>query len=353
MRMVQCLIIGAGPYGLALANYLHEQGTEFKITGKPMELWREHTFPSADLRSDMPTSEIVHPTGEYAISRFYGMRYPDKPVPRGRVAVSLYREYVDWVLAQLPYPIRPDYVMDLQKEKAGFVATLANGDKVRAHHVVIATGIAHHLKIPRTFQGDPRVIHSYQVQFIATLRKKRVLVVGAGQSAAESIDLLLENENDVEWYSRKPPRFYTEPLDLPRWIFNLVIRSAGLLHRLPPKMIQRVFGIFSATTMTPDYQSRVEKIPRYSHLPETAGYDAIVTATGYRYDVKALNFLSPDLLSQIRVSQDIPVVDRQFRSSVPNLYFIGPITEPFFGPPMKFIVGARYMAPRLARVLAS
>lgn len=352
MKTVSCLIIGAGPYGLTLANWLHELDAEFKIVGKPMELWREHTFSEAALRSDMATSEIGHPQEKYAFPRFYTQTYPDQPVPEGRVSVALYRQYVDWVLDRLPYTIQPEYVTHLQKEARHYRAALANGETIRARQVVIATGMAHHLHIPSNFRHDSRVVHSYDVHAIAAIKNKRVLVVGAGQSAAECIDLLAKNGNTVELYSRKPPRYYTEPLDLPRWIFNLVVRSAGLLHRLPPKLIQKVFGIFSATTMTPDYESLIKSMPHHSMLPDTTGFDAVVAATGYRYDVKALAFLSTELQQQIRITNQMPVVDRDFRSSVPGLYFIGPITEPFFGPPMKFMIGARYTAPKLARALA-
>jgi len=54
-------IVGAGPNGISLANHLNTQGTSFIIFGKPMDLWRNHTFDSMTLRSDYATSEISHP----------------------------------------------------------------------------------------------------------------------------------------------------------------------------------------------------------------------------------------------------------------------------------------------------
>jgi len=38
---------------------------------------------------------------------------------------------------------------------------------------------------------------------------------------------------------------------------------------------------------------------------------------------------------------------------VPGLYFVGPPTANSFGPLMRFAVGARFAAPRLARHLAA
>jgi len=43
-----CLIIGAGPYGLSLAAHMRKAGTDFRIVGDPMAPWR------TSMPSDMP-----------------------------------------------------------------------------------------------------------------------------------------------------------------------------------------------------------------------------------------------------------------------------------------------------------
>jgi thioredoxin reductase len=79
----------------------------------------------------------------------------------------------------------------------------------------------------------------------------------------------------------------------------------------------------------------------------------VVAATGYRPDLRRLPFLNAELLSQIRTVLHTPVLTAQFQSSVPGLYFIGPVAANSFGPVMRFAVGARFTARRIARHLAA
>ena len=122
--MIPILIVGAGPYGLSLANYMSEMGLEFKIIGKPMELWRKHTFTEAALRSEMATSEIAHPQNAYSIQNFRTENGLDIGKSSERINVREYRKYVDWVLAQVPYDIQQDYLANLSQESTHFQAEL-------------------------------------------------------------------------------------------------------------------------------------------------------------------------------------------------------------------------------------
>jgi thioredoxin reductase len=80
--------------------------------------------------------------------------------------------------------------------------------------------------------------------------------------------------------------------------------------------------------------------------------DRVVAATGYRPDVRRLTFLSEELRDSIRTHAWMPIVSRRFESSVAGLYFVGLPAVYSFGPLMRFMVGAEYAAPVLARRLA-
>ena len=80
--------------------------------------------------------------------------------------------------------------------------------------------------------------------------------------------------------------------------------------------------------------------------------DHVVAATGYSPDVRRLDFLSDGLRSEIRTHALMPVLSGSFESSVPGLYFVGPPAVNTFGPLMRFMVGAEYVAPVVARHLA-
>lgn len=351
MRSTSILVVGAGPYGLSLANHLHASGKSFTIIGKPMELWKSHTFTDASLRSDMATSEIAHPEDKYSLTNFRTVRNFPKEQIKERVSVKEYRDYIEWVLEDLPYEIQENYLSNLTKEGDLYQAELDDGSIIEATQVVIATGVAHHLHIPEVFASDDRVVHSYFTQKIEAFKNEKLLVVGAGQSAAEAMEICLDNDNDVEWYSRKAPRFYSEPLDLPKWLFDLVVKSAGLFRRMPTGLIRSVFSIFSATTMTPEYEEMLKDVKRYDELPDLDGYDHIVAATGYHYTLKHMRFLDAELRASLEMREAMPRIDRNFMSSLKDLYFVGPATEMFFGPPMKFMIGSRYAAPKLAAIL--
>jgi len=352
MRRTDILIVGQGPYGLALANYLADQGQEFTIVGQPMDLWRNHTFSEAALRSDRATSEIAHPRQLYSIGSY--RKAQGRPVDNQteRVTVKEYRSYIDWVYTQLPYTPLDDYVEKIFYHQDHYVAILEHGGVLEARQVVIATGVAQHLNVPAELKVAGDVIHAYHTRQIESLAHKKVLVVGAGQSAAEAMEICLKHNNQVDWYAREAPRYYAEPLDLPKWIFNLVVKSAGLFRRLPPALIKRVFSIFSATTITPEYESKLARITRYDTLPNLKPYDHVIAATGYRYSLNHMQFLGDQIRKELKMRAAMPQIDKNFMSSKQNLYFIGPATEAFFGPPMKFMIGSQYVAPRLSRILA-
>ncbi|NOZ74452.1 MAG: dimethylaniline monooxygenase, partial [FCB group bacterium] len=57
------------------------------------------------------------------------------------------------------------------------------------------------------------------------------------------------------------------------------------------------------------------------------------------------------LKQQIRTYRGWPRISPRFQSSVSGLYFLGAMTEPFFGPSMKFMIGSGYSARILSREL--
>ena len=78
----------------------------------------------------------------------------------------------------------------------------------------------------------------------------------------------------------------------------------------------------------------------------------VIAATGYYPNIALVDFLSEDLRSSIRTHAQMPVLSAKFESSVPGLYFVGLPAVNSFGPLMRFMVGAEYAAPRVARELA-
>jgi hypothetical protein len=84
----------------------------------------------------------------------------------------------------------------------------------------------------------------------------------------------------------------------------------------------------------------------------TLDVDHVVAGTGFAPDVDRLEYIDPELRRSIRRFERGPALSMNFESSVPGAYFVGPVTALGFGPLFRFVCGADYMAPALARHLA-
>jgi hypothetical protein len=78
----------------------------------------------------------------------------------------------------------------------------------------------------------------------------------------------------------------------------------------------------------------------------------VIAGTGYEADVDRLPFLSRALARQIQRIERAPALSRHFESSVPGLYFVGLASAFSFGPLFRFVCGAEYATPKVARHLA-
>jgi hypothetical protein len=79
--------------------------------------------------------------------------------------------------------------------------------------------------------------------------------------------------------------------------------------------------------------------------------DHVIAATGYRPDIRRLPFLSVDILEKLQLAGRLPRLSAHFESSVPGLYFAGPITAASFGPVMRFAAGADFTSRRISKHL--
>ena len=78
--------------------------------------------------------------------------------------------------------------------------------------------------------------------------------------------------------------------------------------------------------------------------------DHVIAGTGYEVDVDRIAFISQDLARRIGAGDRRPGF-RHFESSVPGLYFIGPIAAASFGPLVRFVAGSDFAVGALARRL--
>lgn len=392
--VTQVAIIGAGPYGLSIAAHLRSINVEYRIFGPPMDTWRNHVPSGMLLKSDGFASNLSEPSGKGTLSAFCSSRgiayHPtDLAVPLdvfNEYAIQFQREYVPNLENHL--------VQSVTRSNGRFALLLDDGELVSADIVIGAIGITHFAVVPSQLAELPpsMVTHSSVHRDLSRFANRRVVVVGAGSSAVDIATLMAEAGSSVTLIARgKEIRFFSEPTPGPRTKWQKVSApSSGLgpgwrswacqnipqsFRFLPSKtrsmVVKRHLGPKSAFSMKARFEAGVtafmgEQIESARHeenqivltLRNSDGArrelaaDHVVAATGYRPDVSRLRFLSEELRRAIRTHEGMPMVSNSFESSVPGLYFVGPPAVDSFGPLMRFMVGAEYTAPLIARHLS-
>ncbi|MEM6795312.1 MAG: SidA/IucD/PvdA family monooxygenase [Acidobacteriota bacterium] len=392
------LIIGAGPYGIAAAQELWHRGIEPLVIGEPFETWHRHTLNVMAMRSDPRGSSIFSPDDRYDFPSFLARARAEDRVqaPAGEaerdaedvVPISLYRDYLRSVEEAVPFRLIRGRVESLGRlrdgrfeaeartlEEAGDGGNSGKVLRLSARAVILATGPGTHQHLPAALDDLPResILHSWQVDGIERLENQRVLVLGGGQSSAETVDSL-RRANRVTWALRRPPLFFREPLRVPTPLFKLMLAGSSWIFRLPPLLLRAISRAIFRTTVTPRLKAvwQDESVAKILADAEALGlraetreggrrvlhcaadghdYDRLVSATGYRFTLAGLPFLSPDLVAALRQAGDPPKLTRRFASAVPGLFLAGGIAESTHGPAMRFVLGARHAARTLGRAV--
>ncbi|MBD3421523.1 MAG: SidA/IucD/PvdA family monooxygenase [Chitinivibrionales bacterium] len=367
-------IIGAGPYGISIAQELWERKIEFRIFGSPFSLWFSHTQNNMAIRSDRHTSEIYTTQNRYNFIDYLDKHYaPQKAtLVKKRIPVTIFRNYLRDILRKLPFEITDNRVEYLAKTNGEFTAQLNCGEQLAARRVIIATGIESHKFLPSCLKklASRKIIHTWDVQSYENLRGKKVLVIGAGQSAAEAI-IQLKAHNEVTWLLRHEPAFFSEPINLPTPVFLALLYISPWFYFLPTPARDRLGRMFVHSTITPDLEEGVMDgavTKAYGDVEEMnialkrgrlfstrldKKFDCIVAATGYRLSLSSLGFLCDALQSRIRNKKGIPLLSYNFQTNIPNLYMAGGISEPTYGPAQRFIMGTRHAALKIGKSIAA
>jgi thioredoxin reductase len=81
--------------------------------------------------------------------------------------------------------------------------------------------------------------------------------------------------------------------------------------------------------------------------------DHVICGTGFKVDVDRMEFLDSSLRSSLAREGAAPLLDAHFETSIAGLFIVGIASAPTFGPVMRFMFGAKHVAPALARHLRS
>jgi cation diffusion facilitator CzcD-associated flavoprotein CzcO len=391
MDKTDVAIIGAGPYGLALAAHLEAAGVERVVFGHPLTAWRDHMPAGMLLKSEPIGSDIAAPTEGYSLRAFCelsGIDYVDSGTP---VSLETFLRYSDWWVSLVP-DIQRTLITQLSRTNNGFQLITEDGAELSARRVVVGTGLLPFAYIPEELGALPgdMVSHASEHTDLSLLKGKRVGVVGAGQSAMETAALLHESGVEVELITRRDQLKFAKPNPVPRPFGSSVLRPVtklgegwhcwGYYHladgfkALPPEY--RVYKAYQSFGPGGSWwlRRRIEgAVPVRSGVSilaaratdsgarltfdgkdrDAATYDHLIAGTGYRFDVDRLMYISGDIRQAIATTGGAPTLSRSFESSVPDLFFLGAMASPSLGPNMRFLSGTHFTARRLTRRLRS
>jgi len=387
VSVVDVAIIGAGPYGLGLATYLRRRGIEHRIFGPPMQAWRDMA-PGMYLKSQAFATSIATPQPGFTLPEYCLARGLEEREP---IEIGEFARYGLWTQQQLvPYVEEPK-VTELTRRHDHFALTLETGEEMRARRVVVATGLSYCERMPGVLRELPREIASHTADHgdFTSFAGSSVIVIGGGQSALQAAALLHENgarvrivvRQEVRWAGKGRQRTLLDRVQAPNSVLgygkaNWVLQHVPMLmHYLPMELRlrftrehlgpggawwlrDRVVGKFPVQQHC-EVRGAVIKQGKICLRVRARGIgerdmlaDHVIAGTGYQVDVDRLAFINQELAREIRRVERAPMLSRHFETSVRGLYFIGPASAASFGPLFRFVAGAAYAAPAVARHLA-
>ena len=386
-------IIGAGPYGLALAAYLLRAGVEVRVFGEPMESWHRHMPKGMRLRSHQVATHIAHPERAFGIEEWAA---ETNATPAEPMYLSEFVSYGHWFQERAVPEVDRRRVVEVDLAGDGFALRLDDGEELAFERVVVATGIAPFALRPPPFAGLPSelVSHSADHQTLEGFAGRSVLVVGAGQSALETAALLSEAGAQPQLIARKgsvtwlPPHdqgglkaraghTLSPPTDVGGPRAGWFAAAPGMLRALPARTQEWVYRYCTAPLGADWLRPRLAEVPIELGRSVTAAsaedgsvrvsfddgsersFERVVLGTGYRIDVTRYGFLADRLVEGLETvggsARELGVAPRLRRgleSSIPGLHFAGAAAAASFGPIMRFVVGTWFAAPAISHAIS-
>jgi cation diffusion facilitator CzcD-associated flavoprotein CzcO len=340
MKAYDALVVGAGPAGLATSAALTRRRVPHVVLERGEQLGQTW--------ANLYDSLVLHTAK--GLSALPGLRFSRATplFPSREDFLSYLHRYADRF--QLPVETRAE-VASLSRANGTWTARTAAGVLVEARSVVVATGIVSNPYVPEIpgrhhFSG--RVLHSVEYRRPDGFTGRRVLVVGAGNSAGEISVELARAGADVTLAVRTGASvFPREIAGIPIQYFSVAVASLpAKAQRTVTAMVARASALVRAAVLPPPPVTNCPNVPligfdladllrqgairlkgglaeftsggvRFTDESEQP-FDAVILATGYRAAVGMMrNLIRLDECGFARRRDRVISVDR------PDLYFVG------------------------------
>lgn len=316
--MVDVLVIGAGPVGLACAIAARREGLTACVVDKGTLVNSIVGYPS--MMEFFSTPELIEIGGyPFAIPHYK---------PTREDAIEYYRS----VTAREGLDVRLyERVLDVRGSRGDFTVATSKGEH-RARTIVLATGFFDQptlLNIPG--EDLPKVTHYYKEPYAYV--GQQVAVIGARNSAAKAALDCYRHGAHV----------------------TLIVRSASLSDRIKYWIRPDIENRIKENNIVALFNSTVEEIRETSLVVKTPdgtreiANDWVLAMTGYRPDFSLLDRLGVACADN---PQRTPIYDEtSFETSRPGIYIAGTVCGGY-DTGRWFIENGRFHAQQIARHIA-
>jgi len=357
-RILDCLVVGAGPAGLQLGQLLHEQGRDYVILEagnapgsffgvyprhrRLISINKPHTGsrdPEFNLRMDW--NSLLSPDPELLFTRYSERYFPD--------ADDMVRYLFDFAER---FGLRIHYgsrVAEVRREEddGGFTVHDDQGRQYRARCVVMATGVSRPY-VP----GIPGIEHAEQYATVSVEPKEfidqRVLIIGKGNSALETADNLMETAAVIHLAGPHSLRLAWQS----HFVGHVRAVNNNFLDTYQLKSQNAVLDgtVRSIERQGDGYLVRVA-FSRADEVVKELRYDRVIACTGFRFDGSVF---ADNSRPRLVINDRFPELTSAYESvNVAGLYFAGTLTQQldFKKSTSGFIHGFRYGTRALHRIL--
>src|SRR5262249_253813 len=155
----EVVVIGAGPYGLAVAAHLKAAGIATRLFGQPMLTWRDRMPKGMQLQSPPGASNLADPQGKFLLDAF-AHKLGGAPV-LDPLPLEHFLRYAEWFQRQTVPDLDSREVTRIEEVGKRFCLVLENGEAIHTPRIVMATGLTGQELRPAQFDGLPSYLVSH------------------------------------------------------------------------------------------------------------------------------------------------------------------------------------------------